>query len=459
MTLSNIFFITFFLPIAGLIFYVTPKKLRKYALLAFSIVYTFLSGIYALSCLIIFSIINYILIFIMHKNAEKRSLNTVILIISVIFNILFIPLARYNIFNGIILNVNFGKQLIYIGSSFCALSCIGTAIDVYNNKEKFSFTWIDYVIYVIYFPKLLFGPIVSYKEFVELLRKPKYSLENIGEAMILIVKGLSKKLLLADNLYKLFATSVFVFKENNEISMLSAWLGAVGFMLCLHFTLSGLTDMAVGVSMFFGIHLPRSFEKPLIGVGIQGFGENWNAPLNRWFKKYICDTMNIRSKIFEYILCILTWGLIGVWYQADLNHMLWGIAIGIAIVMEMIFCKSLVKSLSTAAYTFFLISVLWVIFMTSDIYQCIYYFKSMFAFGDIIDNHSIFWMKNYIMLILISFVVSSSLLGNLHGKLRKSSFISIMLDILSPVINIVLLVICITYMLRGNVGMTLFGGV
>ena len=443
MIFSSIFFVYFFLPCAGILFSITPKKARKFVLLLISCVYLLFSGTFALLIVFAFGIVNYIMLLLIYYLKKYRIMQSIVLFAAISTDIAFVAFARYHVFFGDF----FRGGLAFLGASFCALNGIGTAIDVYNG-DAVSINIVNYLLYILYFPKLLFGPFVAYDEFNSSLVESEYGLHIIGDGMIMFVKGLSRKVIVADSIFRL--CSAVRSTETSKLSAISAWLGVIGFALYLYFTLLGIMEMASGISLLFGIRLPESFDYPLCCVGINEFCGRWHVTLIGWFKKYLCNSIDTNSNVMQSIVQIMMWCIIGVWYKADLNHLLWGAILGTASVFERMYNAKESKTLSSAVYAVLVLSAAWVILMHDNIRDCMLYLKSMLGVNGIADSTGIYLLRYYIVILLVAAYASCKLYKNVLERLRKSHRITVILDIATTIVSVALLIVCTTFMLHNN---------
>ncbi len=266
------------------------------------------------------------------------------------------------------------------------------------------------------------------------LKKSDKSLTSYGTGVSVFVKGLAKKVIIADSLYRLW-TAVNMY-DPEEISVLTSWLGVLAYSFGIYFTLSGITDMAVGVSEMLGIGLPFSFNYPSLSMGMKEFSRRWHTTLTKWFSDYIYSPLQRKEKIANCFVFILIWGVIGLFYELSLNKFLWGLIIGTASFAESKINKNFYNQLSAFLYAFIVTSVGWVFFMESSIMDSFKYLKAMLGgTGNIADSSGIYFLKSYIVILLIAIYASTDLFKNLLEKLKHRKRIDVIVNIVSPVIS------------------------
>lgn len=187
----------------------------------------------------------------------------------------------------------------------------------------------DYMLFVCYFPQLIAGPIVHFRELqpqfgAMLLRRPLSPRMAIGLTALAI--GLAKKVLIADKLAKA-ATPLFQAADLGlEVSSVEAWLGSLAYAFQIYFDFSGYSDMAIGLSMLFGIDLPVNFLSPYRAQSITEFWRRWHVTLSTFLRDYVYIPLggNRRGRTRQRLNLMITMLLGGIWHGAGWNFLLWG---------------------------------------------------------------------------------------------------------------------------------------
>ena len=235
----------------------------------------------------------------------------------------------------------FRYQLLYVPTN-CLI------VDAYKHEiQPCSFS--NYILFVIYFPQLVAGPIVHYQEMMPQFGAQKsIRWDLIWEGLFIFICGLFKKIVIADKL------AVFVqqgYSNVEQIGFLGAWLLSLSYTFQLYFDFSGYADMAIGSGLFFGIRLPENFNSPYKALDIQDFWRRWHITLSTWLKNYIyiplggshCTLLRTCINLF------LTFFIGGVWHGAGWTFILWGTFHGLATVIHRLWrqtgllCKTRLK--------------------------------------------------------------------------------------------------------------------
>ena len=228
----------------------------------------------------------------------RRSLARLVLIVGIVFNVAFLGYFKYrNFFLGTVNDV-FGTHLVLthlilpLAISFITFQKIAFLIDVHGGRVK-SFTLRDYCLFVLFFPQLIAGPIVHFREMMPQFHaiSCRFNLSNASVGVTLFAFGLFKKVFLADSIAPYVSAFFDRAATDAGLSLLPAWLAAIGFTLQIYFDFSGYTDMALGLARFFGIRLPPNFDSPLRAASIIDYWLRWHMTLTRFLTAYVYGPM------------------------------------------------------------------------------------------------------------------------------------------------------------------------
>jgi D-alanyl-lipoteichoic acid acyltransferase DltB (MBOAT superfamily) len=350
-----------FLPVVLAGFYVLGARRRDWALLWLTAASLFFYAWWRpINVLLIAPsiLINYGLARGLEKTIETQPGRArVLLVTGILFNLCFLGYFKYLNFFESSLNDAFGAgfvltQLILpLGISFITFQKIAFLVDVHGGRvDRFSLA--DYGLFVLFFPQLIAGPIVHYREMMPQFRVAscRYDPENVAVGVSLFFFGLAKKLVLADPLSQMVAPLYAQAAAGTPQSATEAWIAALGFTLQIYFDFSGYSDMALGLARFFGIKLPVNFNSPLKATSIIDFWLRWHVSLTRFLTAYIYNPMSLtltrrrmaRGKpifggrntsvaAFAMLLAmptLLTMLVSGFWHGAGYTYILWGLLHG-----------------------------------------------------------------------------------------------------------------------------------
>jgi D-alanyl-lipoteichoic acid acyltransferase DltB (MBOAT superfamily) len=225
-----------------------------------------------------------------------------------------------------------------VGVSFFTFQSLSYTIDVYKGNIKPLNSIVDYGFFVSFFPQLVAGPIVRASDFLpQIHKKPFLSQEDLGKALFLIIAGLIKKAVISDYISGNFVDRVF---DNPMLySGFENLMATYGYAMQIYCDFSGYSDMAIGIALLLGFHLPKNFNAPYISGSITEFWRRWHISLSSWLRDYLYISLggNRKGKIRTYINLMLTMLLGGLWHGASLKFIIWGGLHGAALAIEKAF--------------------------------------------------------------------------------------------------------------------------
>ncbi len=282
-----------------------------------------------------------------------------------------------------------------VGISFYTFQTMSYTIDIYREKYKPYDNFISFACYAAFFPQLVAGPIVRADHFKEQISKPiKLQSNSFRFGITLIVLGLAKKMIIADNV-AIHVDSIFIEGDHLKNTAL-VWWGSLAFGIQIYCDFSAYTDIAIGSAALFGIRLPENFDSPYIARSPQDFWRRWHISLSTWLRDYLYiplgGSRNGTRKML--IALMITMLLGGLWHGASWNFVLWGFLHGILLIIhkylsktkyvELFFRKLPKISLFTGwAITQFMIFFTWLVFRVEDLDILIPSMKSFIG----IDNY------------------------------------------------------------------------
>jgi D-alanyl-lipoteichoic acid acyltransferase DltB (MBOAT superfamily) len=376
-----------FLPTVFLLFWLVPHKARVALLLVASYVfYMSWKPVYGLLILGL-TLANFFLVPFIAKRADKKKLWLGIVIA---VNLFTLGVFKYTYFamgtvkDGLSLfGVHFREPHLHIilplGISFFVFEFIHYAFEVYRGKPVVT-SFPQFALFASFFPTQIAGPIKRYQDFIPQLSIPsKFKWEYLDEGMQLILMGLSKKVLIADNL-SLVAQAGFAHPES--FSALDLWLITYAFAFQIFFDFAGYTDIARGSAMLFGYKVPINFNLPYLASNPADFWRRWHISLSTWLRDYLYIPLGGSKcpKWLNYRNLFITMALGGLWHGAAMHYLAWGAYQGVLLIahreyshlLEKIgvsaaLLKSKIYHWVSVAVTFQLVCVGWVFFRADDL--------------------------------------------------------------------------------------------
>ena len=450
MVFTDLIFLFCFLPISVLLTkLIRNVKLQNILLVVLSLLfYAWSNPIYVV--LLILSILwNYFTAFELEAQNDEKT-KKILLIVSVVVNLFILGFYKYTGFLMDILHIQSDLKIaLPVGLSFFTFSELSYIFDVYNGKSKPQKNIILFTLYVSFFGKISMGPIVSYHEMEDQLRNRTLSKAQYASGMVLISKGLIKKVLLADQL-----SYVFSILQNNT-STLGVWLLAISYMLQIYFDFSGYSDMAIGLSKFFGFDFKPNFDHPYTATSVQDFWRKWHISLSQWFRDYLYIPLGgNRVDKNTYIRNIfIVWFCTGLWHGANWTFILWGLYYGCLLLLEKFFLREKLEKLPkpiSHIYTLLVVLIGWVFFMSPNITTAFSTLGKMIGIGTttFANNQAKFMLKSYFILFVLAILLSTKVYDRIQIFVYNQYKMKAVYT--TWTIYIILLIVCIAFIVGGT---------
>jgi alginate O-acetyltransferase complex protein AlgI len=346
MVFSSVTFLFFFLPAVLIAYYLVPRRARNALLVLASLLfYTWGAGWIVLVLLVSIGFNGLFGLGVERSmEAERRGRAQLILAVAVIANVAVLAWFKYANFtvetmNGIIGAAGGGALawtdiLLPIGISFYTFHSLSYLLDIYRGTARHLSSPIDFALYITFFPQLVAGPIVRFHEIREQLVRRVESVPTFAGGIYRFCHGLGKKVLIADTVAPI-ADAAFAVSPG-ELTTAAAVLGVIAYAVQLYFDFSGYSDMALGLAMMFGIHLPENFARPYSSRSVTEFWRRWHMSLSRWFRDYLYIPLggNRGSALSTYRNLVIVFLIVGLWHGAAWTFVLWGAYHGVLLLVE-----------------------------------------------------------------------------------------------------------------------------
>jgi D-alanyl-lipoteichoic acid acyltransferase DltB (MBOAT superfamily) len=301
--------------------------------------------------------------------------------------VLFLGLLAYFKYTNFLIDIinNFSSkkipfQTIFLplGISFYTFELISYTVDVFKRKFKPVKHLLDFSFYISFFPHLVAGPIVRPNELVPQIRsKILIDKEHIGKGIFFILSGLIKKAIISDYIGINFVDRIF---DNPALySGVENLMGVYGYTLQIYCDFSGYSDMAVGIALLMGFHLPLNFDAPYQSTSITEFWRRWHISLSSWLRDYLYIPLggNKSGKLRQYVNLMITMLLGGLWHGASFKFIVWGGMHGLALAldkakmellkkMKLNLSKHIIYKIGGWIFTFHLVAFCWIFFRASS---------------------------------------------------------------------------------------------
>lgn len=412
MVFSSLTFLFCFLPVVLLLYYVCRSIVWKNVILLIASLLFYAWGEPVYVILMILSILfNYYAGREIEATHKKSSL-----VFAVIINLLILGYFKYSGFLVDTVNSIFGTSLVNkklalpIGISFYTFQAMSYLIDVYRGDSKGQKNVLTFAVYITMFPQLIAGPIVRYQDIEDQLNGRTPDADDFKEGIPMFVKGLFKKVVLANVIGSLH-TQILAMGMSN-ISAMTAWLGALAYTLQIFNDFSGYSDMAIGLGRMLGFEFPKNFDRPYASGSVTEFWRRWHISLGTWFREYVYIPLggNRKGVKRQIINLLIVWALTGLWHGAAWNFVIWGLYYGILLIFEKFVYVHLQKRLPkflNVVITFIVVIIGWVFFFSNNMTEAVSYLKAMFGqSGCSHDGMGGFLLLNNLVMIILAWIPS-----------------------------------------------------
>lgn len=425
MVFSSLNFLCIFLPaVFGLYLMMPGIRAKNLCLILASLAfYAYGEPVYVF-LMIGSAFFNYILALLIQKMSRRRKL---LLAMAVSGNLGILAVFKYAGFLTELVNNLLAVALqipnikLPIGISFFTFQIMSYVLDVYSGEVTAQRNFGKILLYISFFPQLIAGPIVKYHDIEKELEQRNQSVQGVCEGIRRFLIGLGKKILIA-NYMGAIADGLFS-AGMGEINILSAWLGAVSYMIQIYFDFSGYSDMAIGLGRMFGFHFWENFNYPYTALSIKDFWRRWHISLSGWFREYLYIPLggNRKGKGRTCLNKILVFACTGIWHGANLTFLFWGLYHGAFLMLEE-FCSFFSKKGGKWRHFFMHIYVLLVVligfvfFRADSMFQGLFWVKEMFVGFHFENDCMQLWMSFLTPLNL--FVFCMGVAGSIPLKCR-----------------------------------------
>lgn len=429
MVFSSLYFLFLYLPIVLLVYYITPLKWRNLWLLVVNLIF-YGWGEPRYIVLMLFTIVlDYFMGLVVARCKERDNDKgaRIAVAVALVLNLAILFFFKYwdlvaKTFQYFGIGMPVLNLTLPIGISFYTFQTMTYPVDVYRGDAQVQKNIVNFGTFVTLFPQLIAGPIIKYKELADQMTYRTHSPEQFASGVQVFTVGLAKKVLLANNIGKLW--DVYLALPVDQLTVSGAWLGVLAFSLQLYFDFSGYSDMAVGLGRMLGFEFPRNFNYPYISKSVTEFWRRWHISLGSWFREYLYIPMggNRVSKPRLFFNLFVVWAATGIWHGASWNFLVWGLYFAVLVILEKAFLGKLLEKLPAAIqhiYTLFLVLVSWAIFAVEDFGHLGAYLAAMFggANGGLYNENVGYYFTSFLPMLIIGCVAATPLAAKLWAKL------------------------------------------
>jgi len=440
MVFSSALFLFLFLPITLAGYFLIKEDFRNYWLILVSFIFFSWSQPKYAWIILLNIIINYLGALLIDKVHKYRG---IFMCCIIAVNLLILMYFKY--YNFIISSINqFAKSgfkvryiILPIGISFFTFQGMSYVIDVYRRDVPVQKNIFNVALYIIFFPQLIAGPIVRYRDIEKELTNRTISLLDFNAGIEKFIIGLAQKAIIANTL-AVTADSIWSQGAGNSPWNI-AWLGSIAYSLQIYFDFYGYSNMAIGLGRMFGFHFMENFNLPYTAESISDFWRKWHISLSSWFRDYVYIPLGGNRK-HVYLNLAIVFLLTGIWHGAAWQFIAWGCVHGFFVLAERFIrlhtkrcdgTSNRIKKLFSKIYTLSIVNLAWVLFRADSIRDAFKYIVSMF--GGCINptpGFSIWWYLDCwtIFILVVAVILSTSIPQKayiaIQGKLSSSTIMT-----------------------------------
>ena len=462
MVFSSIPFLYYFLPIVLLCYAIAPAKCKNMVLLLASLVFYAWGEPKLVLLMAVSVVLGYVFGLLIEKHRGTIHAKYY-MIASIVISVGFLGYFKYADF--FIANINMAtglslpllKVALPIGISFYTFQLISYIVDVYRGTAA-QHSLLNLATYIAMFPQLIAGPIVRYTDIAKDLTERVHRFEDIAYGIRRFVIGLSKKVLIANQLGELCD----IFQSSGEQSVLFFWMYAISVSLQIYFDFSGYSDMAIGLGRLFGFKFMENFNYPYISKSVTEFWRRWHISLGSWFRDYIYIPLggNRVSKGRHLFNIFVVWFLTGFWHGAAWNFIVWGLYFAVLLVIEKFFMLKYMERMPKVlvhGYVLLASVISFVIFDAANMASAFAYMGAMFGFCGLplVSVETLYYLRSYAILLILALIGATPLVKSIANRIMtaqwtESTLGTVLSTALELLVLIVLFVVSTAYLVDGS---------
>ncbi len=374
--------------------------------------------------------------------------------LSVVFNLSMMFVFKYLTFTLENINTLFSSNLdtldiaLPIGISFFTFQAMSYVIDVYRGNGAVQKNPFNVALYISFFPQLIAGPIVRYQTIAEQINFRKENFADFSDGVYRFMLGFCKKVLIANNVASV-ADEIF---GKAEISVATAWIGAIAYTLQIFFDFAGYSEMAIGLGKMFGFHFLENFDYPYISKSVSEFWRRWHMSLGTWFRDYVYFPLGgsrVKTKSRLIFNLFVVWFLTGVWHGANWTFVVWGLLYFVLLAFEKLTNFPAKLKFFSHIYTMFFVIIGWVLFRAESISAALDYLKTMFfvSSAELFDEKALFFLDNYKFYLIAGILACFPIMPKINEKIKINKNIY---ETVSMLAVLVTFIISLTFTIKGS---------
>lgn len=385
-------------------------KLQNAVLLLFSLLFFAWSGTQHIKVLLFLIFANYI--FGCLKNKTKGALLAGVAVNLAVLIYFKYPYQIAEVFNRIFeREFAAGDIIAPLGISFIVFQSISYLMDLYNDRAEVCTNFLDFALYMSFFPKLSQGPIVKYQDMAAQLKERAIRFDPFVKGVERFIIGASKKVLVGDVLADTYNQIFYNIGAEIGVDAGTAWIAVISYAFGLYMDFSGYSDMAIGMASMYGFEFKENFDFPYLSTSITEFWRRWHISLGAWFREYLYFPLGGSRKGNVYVNLFLVFLATGVWHGSGWVYFLWGALHGVCVVIERyIMKKSWYEKIPVVirwAATFLIVSLGWVAFYSNGIEECLEFLSYLIGQGNAVSFSAAYFMTPKLIFLWVTAITGT----------------------------------------------------
>ena len=408
-------------------------RIQNMILLLFSLLFFAWSGTEHLKVLLLLIIMNYVFGWFKEKARFM-------LVIGVVLDLAVLIYYKYVYLILDTVNRIFQRELVLwdiiapLGISFLVFQSISYLLDLWNDKAEICRNFLDFALYLSFFPKLSQGPIVKYQDMEGQLKERKIEPDRFMRGIERFIIGLSKKVLIADILAQTYS-GIFL-NMGMGMDAGTAWIALLSYTFGLYIDFSGYSDMAIGMAAMMGFQFKENFEFPYLSTSITEFWRRWHISLGAWFREYLYFPLGGSRRGNVYLNLFLVFLATGIWHGAGWVYLLWGAYHGLFVVIERYIMKKdwyeKIPVMIRWGVTFLIVSVGWLAFNVSNADDLCLFLSYLVGMGVPVSFSAAYYMTPRLITLWIVVIAGTLILSRRKVRICLERW-----DSSSPVFNVI----------------------
>ncbi len=278
------------------------------------------------------------------------------------------------------------KIALPLAISFFTFQKFAYITDSYKGETK-NYDFLNFCLFVAFFPQLIAGPIVHHKEIMPQFQdvsKKQFNADNFTRGLYIFLLGLIKKIAIADT-FAMVANAGY--GDTAALSFADSWITSVSYAVQLYFDFSGYSDMAIGAGLLFNITLPLNFNSPYKSLNLQDFWRRWHMTLGNFLREYIYIPLggNRKNEFTTLNNLMITFLVGGIWHGANWTFLIWGFMHGFGLIIHRLWQKTSIQMPDVLGWviTFLYVNFAWVFFRATSVHEAMAVLKSMFGLSQV----------------------------------------------------------------------------